>query len=212
MEYSAKNSYRLGSSKEVYEKERFSGILGHYRYAREQKAVTSIVDLLPKGISMADCPCGNGRWWSILARRAKHIIALDISKGMLEFAKEESKAFDIKIEIREGNAEDICLPDSSVDYAFSHALTKHLPIPIQYKVLAELSRISRFGVICSFGIFSHLTYEIWRRRRLDESYPIFIEELKWMASAAGLEAQRLYRCTTAVGVEHTILFRKIKSL
>lgn len=210
MEYSAKKSYRLGSSKAEYETERYSGILGRYRYAREQRAITSIVNMLPKGISVADCPCGNGRWWSVLARRADHIIALDISKGMIEFAKEESRKFEIRIEIREGDAESICLADGSVDYTFSHALTKHLPIPIQYKVLAEFSRIARRGVVCSFGIFNHLTYEIWRRRRLTESYPTFIEELKWMAHAAGLDVRRLHRCTTPVGVEHIVLFDKIK--
>lgn len=209
LEYSAKYSYQSGSIKEQYEKERFSGILGRYRYAREQRAVISIVEMLPKGVSIADCPCGNGRWWSVLARRANHIIAIDISQGMLKLAKDEIKNFDIEIEVREDNAECLHLEDDSVDYIFSHALTKHLPIPTQYKVLAEFSRISRRGVICSFGIFSHVTYELWRHRHIEESYPTFIEELRWMAKSAGLIIRKVHKCTTPIGVEHTVLFDKL---
>lgn len=210
LEYSAKNSYQTGSTQSEYVKERFSCFLGRWRYEREQRAVASLVGLLPGGVSVADCPCGNGRWWPVLAQRANRIVAIDVSLGMLKFAREEAARYDIPIEVMEGDAEDLRLDDGSVDYTFSHALTKHLPIPIQYKVLAELSRISRNGVICSFGIFSHLTYEIWRHRSLVESYPVFLEELQWMAKAAKLNIRKMCRCTTPLGVEHTVFFDKIK--
>lgn len=209
LEYSAREGYQSDSMAIEYEKERFSGILGRYRFRREQRAVKSLIDMLPYGISIADCPCGNGRWWSVLARRANHIIATDISPGMLRYARKRIKHFNIQIDVHEGDAEALFLPDRSVDYTFSHALTKHLPIPIQYNVLAEFSRIARSGVICSFGVCSHLTYEFWRRRHIKESYPIFIEQLEWMAIAANLEIRAMRKCTTPIGVEHTILFDKI---
>jgi ubiquinone/menaquinone biosynthesis C-methylase UbiE len=209
LRYSAKYSYGSGSTREEYERERFSGILGRYRYVREQRAVASIVGMLPEGVSVADCPCGNGRWWPLLAHRASHIVAIDVSQGMIEVARDEARKFDIEIEVREGDAEKLDLENQSVDYTFSHALTKHLPIPIQYHVLAEFSRISRRGVICSFGIFSHLTYEVWRHRHLEESYPTFLEELEWMAKGAGLSIRKRRRCTTPIGVEHTVLFDKL---
>lgn len=208
IEYSAKHSYRSGSTREEYESQRFSGILGRHRYAREQKAVASLVGRLPEGITVADCPCGNGRWWPILAERASRIIAVDISSGMLERAKEEVSNYNITIEIIKADAERLVLQDKSVDYTFSHALTKHLPIPVQYHVLAEFSRVSRYGVICSFGIFSHITYEFWRCRKLEESYPTFLEELKWMAKAAKLEIRKMHKCTTLLGVEYAVLFDK----
>ncbi len=209
LEYSAKHSYQSGSVKEQYEKERFSGVLGRYRYAREQRAVTSIVNMLPKNVSITDCPCGSGRWWPVLAERANHIIAIDVSEGMLKIAKDESKNYDLEIDVREGDAECLDLENESVDYVFSHALTKHLPIPIQYKVLAEFSRISRKGVICSFGIFSHVTYEFWRHRHIEESYPTYIEELRWMAESAGLNIRTMRKCTTLLGVEYSVLFEKL---
>jgi ubiquinone/menaquinone biosynthesis C-methylase UbiE len=207
--YSAKEGYRDGSPTEEYEKVRFSGLLGRYRHYRERKAVSSLVEMLPEAVSIADCPCGNGRWWPLLATRARRIIALDVSPGMLRHARKKIANFNIEIEICEGEAENLSLPNSSVDYVFSHALTKHMPIPIQYKVLAEFSRVAASGVVCSFGIFSHVAYEFWRHRHLRESYPVFSEELEWMARAANLRIRTMRKCTTPIGVEHTVLFDKL---
>lgn len=208
LHYSAKNDYEDDNIVRSYEVDRFSGLMGRYRYRREQAAIRALVELLPKEVSIADCPCGTGRWWPMLLSRAKKITAIDISSAMRNFASSRAKQFPKKIEIMEGNAEQLPLENESVDYVFSHALTKHLPIPIQYQVLAEFSRVSKMGVICSFGIFSHLSYEIWRRRSLVESYPVFFEELEWMAKAAGLTVQEMRKCTTPIGVEHTVLFKK----
>ncbi len=208
LQYSAKDSYREEAMASSYELDRYSGLLGAYRYRREQNAVGQLVDMLPPGVVIADCPCGNGRWWSVLSRRASHIMAFDISEGMRSFSSKRAQSFPTPVQVREGDAEHLPLDDEEVDYVFSHALTKHLPVPIQYNVLAEFSRVSKSGVICSFGIFSHLSYEVWRRRSLIESYPVFPEELQWMAKSAGLRIRTMRQCTTPIGVEHTVLFEK----
>jgi ubiquinone/menaquinone biosynthesis C-methylase UbiE len=208
LQYSARDSYQGGSSIQEYERKRFSGLLGRYRYRREQRAVGYLVGLLPDGVTILDCPCGNGRWWPVLLRKARQILAMDISRGMLDQATRHAEELRLPVEVRAGDAENLALADRSVDYVFSHALTKHLPIPIQYRVLAEFARVARRGVICSFGIFTPLSYEIWRRRHLKESYPTFYEELEWMASFAGLKIQTRRSCTTPIGVENTVLFEK----
>ena len=56
--------------------------------------------------------------------------------------------------------------------------------------------------------FSHASYEFWRRRRPTESYPLLSEQVEWLADAAGLEWEAARKCTTPIGVEHTVLFRK----
>jgi ubiquinone/menaquinone biosynthesis C-methylase UbiE len=208
-DFSARHAYNKHSSIVTYETDRFSGWMGKHRWLREQKAIGCLIRELPQGIIINDCPCGTGRWWEILFRRASKIIAMDISETMLKYANERAKEMDTNIKVQWGDAEKISLADDSVDYVFSHALTKHLPIPIQYKVLGEFSRISRLGVICSFGIFTHLTYEFWRRRHLEQSYPIFYEELEWMAESANLEIVKKVKCTTLIGIEHSVLFKKI---
>lgn len=207
IDYSAKKRYRDKEDVAQYEQLRFTTLLGKYRYYREQKAVSALIEYLPNNISIADCPCGNGRWWNLLARRATRIAALDLSPAMLNTAKKSACDFKIPIEICRASAEDIPLRDKVVDYSFCHALTKHLPVPVQYQVLKELSRISREGIICTFGIFSHFTYEFWRHRKLEESFPVWPEALQWMAEAANLRIVMKKKCTTPLGVEHTVLFK-----
>ena len=207
IDYSAKKRYRDEEDVAQYEQLRFSSLVGRYRYYREQRAVSSLIEALPNNILIADCPCGNGRWWNLLVLRANRIVAIDLSPAMLDAAKRRAHDLKAPIEICRGSAEDIPVRDKVVDYSFCHALTKHLPIPIQYQVLMELSRISREGIICTFGIFSHITYEFWRHRKINESFPVWPEALQWMAEAANLRIVKKIKCTTPVGVEHTVLFK-----
>jgi len=206
LEYSAKRRYRDEAGIARYEEHRFSGWLGRYRKSREHDAISNIIDMLPRDISMLDCPSGTGRWWSVLARCARAIVACDLSPQMLAYSKARILKSDIDILLIEGSAESLPLSDNCVDYSFCHALTKHLPIPIQYAVLQELARVSSQGVICSFGILSHLTYEFWRRRNLEESFPILPEQLQDMAEFAGLRIEAARKCSTPIGVEYAVLF------
>ena len=69
---------------------------------------------------------------------------------LMHYARDRAECLPQEIEFHQASAEDLPLEDGSVDYAFSYALMKHLPVPVQYKVLAEFARVSRKGVICSF--------------------------------------------------------------
>jgi len=208
--YSARTAYAPGQSRSEYEQSRFSGVLGRYRNAREQRAVIGFIDSLPRDVTFADCPCGSGRWWPVLARRASKIQAFDLSPGMLRHATEEALEHELGIEVSEGDAENLPLPDGSVDYVFSFALTKHLPIPVQFRVLGEFARVARRGVLASFSVLSPLSYAFWRLRGLNlkESYCVLPEQLQWMAESAGLEIQAMRQCTTPLGVERFVLFNK----
>lgn len=209
MEYSAKTAYNIEGAAANYVQSRFSGILGRYRFHREQKAIRHILTPWPEGSTVLDCPCGTGRWWPILAAKASSIIAVDVSDEMLAFSREMARSYGMSIRVEKGDAEKLEMETGSVDFVFSHALTKHLPVPLQYKVLAEFARVARQGVVCSFGIFTPLTYRIWRRRHLKESYPVEFAQLQEMASAAGLAIEARIRCTSPVGVEHTVRFQKL---
>jgi len=208
--YSAREAYIDHAIGIEYERVRFSGVLGGYRWRREQAAVRAVLKQIPRDISILDCPCGTGRWWPLLSTMAREITAIDISPGMLQHASERAIRMTVPVTVLAGDAEEIPLPDGSVDYAFSFALMKHLPRPIQYRVLSELARVSRLGVICTFGVLGHLSYEVWRRRRIRESYPLLIEELEWMAAEAELRVEWMTRCTTPIGVERIIRFSRLR--
>jgi SAM-dependent methyltransferase len=208
VEYPARTGYLESEVPAQYESRRFSGLMGRYRFSREQQGVGDIIDLLPANLTILDCPCGTGRWWALLERKASSLIAQDISPAMLEVAETRAASMDLDVSLAEGDAENLDLEDGSVDAVFCHALTKHLPIPVQYRVLSELARVSREHVVCSFSIFSRFTYELWRRRDFADSYPLLPHQLRDMAGSAGLEIVTTRRCSTPVGVEHSVLLRK----
>lgn len=182
--------------------------MGHYRYHREQVGVAAIVEKLPPDVTVLDCPCGNGRWWPALSRRAQSIHGVDISPAMLAAARDRAERLELPVTLAEGDAEHLGFGDGSFDVVFSHALTKHLPIPVQYRVLNEFARVTRTWVICSFSLVERATYEIWRRRAFADSFPLLPEQLRDMADDAGLVQVGRRRCTTPLGVEFSVLFRK----
>src|SRR5450759_4601076 len=130
--YSARDGYRDYATGVDYERVRFSGLLGRYRRRREEAAVRAALNEVPHDISILDCPCGTGRWWPLLGTRARKITAIDISPGMLRHASERATRTTVPVSVTAGDAEEIPLPSDAVDYAFSFALMKHLPRPIQY--------------------------------------------------------------------------------
>lgn len=207
--YSAKQAYQNVESAITYEEREFySGWLGWYRKRLEVNAIRRLTGKAPVGSTFVDCPCGNGRWFETLSERAKSIVGVDISEGMTHYARNRAKSLALEVEIRLGDAEKLPLADGEVDFAFSYALMKHLPVPVQYKVLAEFARVARRGVVCSFGIMNGLTYAIWRRRNLPESYPVFVEEAKWMGEACGMTMREVVRCSTPIGLEHLVYYEK----
>ncbi len=206
--YRAKSAYAGYEAGTDYERQRFSGPLGRYRRRRELAAVNESLDALPDGVRMLDCPCGTGRWWPVLERKASEIVAVDISEGMRAHATERAARSHAHVEVQAGDAESLPLPDDSVDWVFSFALTKHLPPPIQTQVLSEYARVARQGVISTFGIVSGLSGALWRLRRLEDSFPVTPEALRDMASDSGLEIESVRRCTTPIGTERLVLMRQ----
>lgn len=207
--YGAKSAYQDYGAASGYEtRPYYQGFLGRYRKRAETGALAALTAAIPEGSLLLDCPCGNGRWFEMLGARASKLIAIDVSHGMIQYAQERAKGLRFAVEVRLGDAEELPLENESVDFAFSYALMKHLPVPTQYRVLGEFSRVARHGVLCSFAVLKHLSYEIWRRKQTAESYPVFLEEVGWMAGAAGLAIDRIRRSSTPLGLEHLILFRK----
>jgi ubiquinone/menaquinone biosynthesis C-methylase UbiE len=206
--YPAKTGYMDTDIVATYERTRFSGVLGRYRWRREQAAVGALIAKIPMGSSVLDCPCGIGRWWPLILARAGQLTAMDISNEMLDVASKRKEVASHSVKLMRGDAEAIPLEDDSVDYVFSHALTKHLPWPIQHQVFSEFARVARRGIVCSFSILSPLNHPVWQRRHIPESYPFIEKEIHWMAKRSGIKVVDMRSCTTPIGLEQTVLFEK----
>jgi SAM-dependent methyltransferase len=210
--YSARDSYRQPGVVQDYEQRRFAGALGRRRWTAEQDALRQVFDRLPASSTVLDCPVGNGRWAEQLRRRGHRVTGVDISDAMLDAATkrlERRSAGDAEpVTLLHGDAEDLQFPSASYDVVFSHALTKHLPPHVQDRVFAEFVRISRGTVICSFSVLSGLSAAFWRLRRIPEAYGRRSDEVTALAAAHGLRIELAVPCTTALGVEQTILFTR----
>jgi len=204
MTYSARTDYQSDTSACGYEKRRmYSGIVGQRRVAIERSVIAQLIDDMSPNSTVLDCPCGNGRWLDVLAKHAVKLDAIDISEGMVRAAQKRSSGFSIPVDVRLGDAEHLDLVDDAVDYTFSYALMKHLPVSVQARVLTEFARVSAKGVICSFAVFRPVSHVLWRLRHPPESYPVMRDEIASMASTAGLQLKRLVKISQPlIGLEH----------
>lgn len=208
------DAYRDYTAGQTYERLRYTSVMGRYRLMQERRAITWAVNRIERGATVLDCPCGTGRIWWQLERQGLRVTAGDSSPGMIKHAQERSAQRGGAVSVVEVDALSLPFADSGFDWVFSFALSKHLDRPAQYKLLAEFGRVARVGVICTFGLLNHVTYEVWRRRHavwlangVAESVPLVREELEWMGEAAGLELEECRRCTTPIGVEHLCVLR-----
>ena len=102
-----------------------------------------LLRLLPP-LEIADLGAGEGTFSQLLARRARHVIAIDNSPKMVEFgAKSAAENGLSNLEYRLGDLECIPLADSSVDVAFFSQSLHHALRP--ERALTEAHRILRHG-------------------------------------------------------------------
>lgn len=209
MKYSAKEDYKSYETAENYERRKmYRGILGKLRSRIESKVITEIAESIHPNSIILDCPCGNGRWFETLSTNARKIVGLDVSPGMLNYAESRRASLKTEIQLLSGDATELALDSKSVDYTFSYALMKHLPVPLQYKVLGEFARVSRKGIFCSFAVLNPFSYSYWLWKRPPESFPVIRQELAMMARQAGLKVNQVIRISQPIiGLEFMIEFQ-----
>ncbi|MDG1895789.1 MAG: class I SAM-dependent methyltransferase [Fuerstiella sp.] len=210
LKYTAKEDYQSSKTAEMYEqRDMYQGVVGNRRVKTETNVIRQLADRIEPGSTLLDCPCGNGRWFEILSKNVTQIRATDVSKGMVEYASRRQLPDTVTVEVGLGDAEKLALADNEVDYTFSYALMKHIPVHIQFNIIKEFARVSRKGVFCSFAVLTPLSYAWWRRKKLTESFPIIREDLQNMARYAGLELNELIKVSQPlVGLEYFAVFQK----
>lgn len=212
MDYQAKHGYRDPQGVEEYVQRRFRGIFGKYRYRIEQSAVKAVCRHMAKAATIADVPCGIGRWWAALAPFAREVRGFDLSPTMVTVASRLARASDVPISVECANAECLPLTNESVDYVFCFALFKHLPVPLQYQVLKEFSRVCSRGVIISYRRHISWSYPFHLIRNRDNerrtASRVLDTHFEHMVDHAGLNIVEQRRCSSPFGVEYVAFLRK----
>jgi ubiquinone/menaquinone biosynthesis C-methylase UbiE len=140
--YKAKHAYK-GSIATDYEKDR----IGEPLWAYEQDYVERWVASLPQQTSMLDLPVGTGRFFDFYRAQNLKVKGIDISPEMIAESKRKIVGESNWIELAEGDAEKLSLPDQSIDYVLCWRLAHLLPRATLGRVLCEFRRVARKEIV-----------------------------------------------------------------
>lgn len=146
-------------------------------------AVLAAARILPEH-TVLDVGAGTGFLTIGAAKRARRVIALDFSESMLEEAR--AKLDRKNVEFRVGSAEDIPLPDSSVDSVIGNMMLHHCPRPAV--AVNEMARVLGRGGILVLSDLQEHSYESLRKEHADLWLGFKLEHIKSLLEQAGLES------------------------
>jgi DNA-binding transcriptional ArsR family regulator/precorrin-6B methylase 2 len=149
----------------------------------------AVSHLVPAGLAAADVGTGTGILASELARLGCRVVAIDHSPRMLEAAAAKLAADGVTgVELRQGEASRLPLPDGAVQAAFAHMVLHYLPSPAE--ALREMARIVGPGgsvVVVDFVRHQHE----WMRQELGVAWLGFgLDEIAGWFRDAGLGGLR----------------------
>jgi ubiquinone/menaquinone biosynthesis C-methylase UbiE len=111
------------------------------RYSHEQHAkyakVLEKVDIL--GRVVLDVGCGSGMFFAEVASKAKLVIGVDLSKGLLHKANQNGKLFG-NVFVLQADADHLPFRDVFFDAIFSFTVLQNMPKPAE--TLSELRRVA----------------------------------------------------------------------
>ncbi len=115
-----------------------------YVPGRSWKGIAEMLLWLMPPLVVADLGAGEGTFSQLLARRARHVIAIDNSEKMVEYGSEVARKNGVtNLEYRLGDIESIPIETGTVDLAFFSQALHHAQHP--NKAIAESHRILKPG-------------------------------------------------------------------
>ncbi len=113
--------------------------------------------------TVLDCPSGTGRFLPTLSSFNVSVVTMDTSDQMLQQGRKHFSLFDASPTPAAGSAFELPLSDDAVDVVLCSRLLHHIPDQqAREKILRELARVARVGVVISF--FDSASYRAWKRR------------------------------------------------
>ncbi len=102
-----------------------------------------IAALVPPAAQVLEIAPGPGFLSIELARRGLNVRAVDISKTFVDIVQRNAAAEGATVDIQQGNASALPLPDACVDFVVCRAAFKNFTEPV--KAMAEMRRVLRPG-------------------------------------------------------------------
>jgi ubiquinone/menaquinone biosynthesis C-methylase UbiE len=141
---------------------------GKLRWARRVKMLSGHLGI---GMSVLELGCGTGYFTRELARSGADVVAIDISPELLEIARANCSAPNIRYEIQ--NAYELSYPDAVFDSVVGSSILHHLEIE---EAIREIYRVLKPGGTIYFTEPNMLNPQIaiqknvpWIKRKLGDS-------------------------------------------
>ncbi|WP_327051432.1 class I SAM-dependent methyltransferase [Halomicrococcus gelatinilyticus] len=124
-------------------RETYDRIAGHFAETREYPwpEVESFLDERTADVAL-DVGCGNGRHAELLAGRARRVVGVDVSRGLLGEARARARERSFAVNLLQGDAARLPLADATVGLGVYVAALHHLPTRTdRITSLDELARV-----------------------------------------------------------------------
>jgi ubiquinone/menaquinone biosynthesis C-methylase UbiE len=145
-------------------------------------AVLTAARLLPEN-TVLDVGAGTGFLTEGAARIARKVIALDFSEAMISEAR--AKLGRINVEFKIGNAEEIPLPNASVDAVIGNMVLHHCPSP--EVAVGEMARVLVPGGRLVLSDLQEHSYESLRKEHADLWMGFKMDYVRMTLQSAGLK-------------------------
>lgn len=181
--------WRLPAVAKEYESRRFQTLKGRlYRWC-EERAIALALRGLPRGSSVLDAACGTGRITALLRHQGFRATGCDISRAMMNVARQQLLALGYAVPFVENNVEHLPYRNKSFDVATCIGLLMHLDAEARVRVLRELARVSRDRLVVQYGCPGAL---LWLKARMtgrmpgNVRYPVSEAEMRMDLEHSGL--------------------------
>jgi 2-polyprenyl-3-methyl-5-hydroxy-6-metoxy-1,4-benzoquinol methylase len=120
------------------------------KHRSEMRLVDRAFHHIPTSHRVLDVPCGGGRVSVHLAQNGYQVSAGDLSDAMIEIARNNLAAHNIRSTVDKQDVENLQYPDRAFDTIISFRLFHHFPIAeIRQRVVNELCRVASQFVVLS---------------------------------------------------------------
>ena len=120
----------------------------------EQKHIEGFLSDLPDGATVLDVPCGTGRFFDYYNRRNFDVLAMDLSKDMLDIAATKIRD-PKKYQFAQGTICQIPLADKTADASVMCRVTRWLTPDECVQALKEMQRVTKDRIILTARVRNH---------------------------------------------------------
>lgn len=193
--WNPRSHYKNSEVAASYDRIRFLSMAGRAFDRLEKRALLRALRDVPKGLPIADIPCGTGRLAEALLKAGYRVTGTDISQAMLDQAALKLASFGSRFLCKIGDATHLIPPEEPFAAALCARVLMHFPLDQQIEFLRGVSTQTNKFVI--FNQSYNSTYQRIRRRikrllrhRVPVAHPLTERELQRLLKEAGLQELR----------------------